>query len=1045
MADEMDARRIPIHGSKADSCQGPIRNRRDSFEFHAERTMIRDEFERIWANQKTFDGPTSRLLTDQLRLRIDDPSGDATWRCKGTIFGQRRTYWDTGTLGRCDLEPTDHCCSIHDMHAQYYRVVETVNNIRIRARGDKDWRSLTAEERDKIFGSLRKHKTGSPKTIRTAIGIDKRRLAKQDLPEDYYELNIERDEDREINTDCFYREIISGVWGPERWAELGESERESVNSALLKFDPDNDNHEQRLRLGAGKWWGLDVEATEKLIKVWRGRGRTDKRLRLSRRAVKNLVPYMERYNDETARWPTQIEARQAFAEDSGNGATLEQRVRYAHTVTERLENLLLRELEGSETACNRLLAIRGARKADRHYLAKHPDLLPPAPMLANPVVRKAIHEVRRHVMAHIRAADRPPDRVMIELARQARQSERVRNATLTRNRNREKVRKQITSDFGLASKSQNQQRRAQDRVILCRQQRNVCAYTGKVITDRQAALGENLEIDHIVPYSRCGDNSMNNRVLCYIEQNRGKGSQTLREWWGEEFDERIRPLAFMQGYKPGKSESNEYFTSKDYARKWENLTRNVRPEDEWKNSQLTDTAYAATQVMAYLRDALFAGDRTRGHGVFETNGRYTAMLRRDWQLLADGEQKDRGDHRHHAIDAAVIALTDPYRLLPELARQAAMDEEYHERTGHWPGRTPVPPPAPWTSVEELRKTLMSTHYSMLVSHRPVKRRIVGAFHEETLFGPVLTNSEQFTNRIGVADIKPVHLRQPRFETDTEMTQRLTKRYLKQGMSEKDAIRKAHGVVRDESLLRKTIDPPPGKSGIVRDRDLRRRLRTSISDRLVELGIERDADSFTKDDMKKLIGAGGLTLPSGVPIKSVILLRTMKDPVVMERRIWDPVRSRMVHDADRRTRRVYVGGTNHHIEIREDDKGGWHGKVVPMFDAAQLVRMERRPAVDRRDDLNGRFIMSLAEGETVHMCHPRTREPGYFVVFKLDKPHTIHFVHHWDARRSKATETMLAREEIAVTAGNLAKCGPRMGVSPYKVVVDPLGRIRPRPD
>ena len=48
-------------------------------------------------------------------------------------------------------------------------------------------------------------------------------------------------------------------------------------------------------------------------------------------------------------------------------------------------------------------------------------------------------------------------------------------------------------------------------------------------------------------------------------------------------------------------------------------------------------------------------------------------------------------------------------------------------------------------------------------------------------------------------------------------------------------------------------------------------------------------------------------------------------------------------------------------------------------------------------------MSLSEGETVYMrerMKNRIGEADYFVVFKLDKPQTIQFKRHWDARRAK---------------------------------------------
>ena len=66
------------------------------------------------------------------------------------------------------------------------------------------------------------------------------------------------------------------------------------------------------------------------------------------------------------------------------------------------------------------------------------------------------------------------------------------------------------------------------------------------------------------------------------------------------------------------------------------------------------------------------GDRR----ILVTKGRYTAILRKDWQLyqqLVKGHEvspedmkhavlKNRGDHREHAVDAVVIALTDGNRI-----------------------------------------------------------------------------------------------------------------------------------------------------------------------------------------------------------------------------------------------------------------------------------------------------------------------------------------------------------------------------------------------
>ena len=118
------------------------------------------------------------------------------------------------------------------------------------------------------------------------------------------------------------------------------------------------------------------------------------------------------------RWLTQIEVRKLIAEDAD----------FADVTTgETLD----------EHACRRYATgAKGGTAQDRHYLAKHilmqngdaiigPDGSPlaeppPAPLISNPVVRKAIHEVRRHLVEYMVKFRRKPDYVFIELAREAR-------------------------------------------------------------------------------------------------------------------------------------------------------------------------------------------------------------------------------------------------------------------------------------------------------------------------------------------------------------------------------------------------------------------------------------------------------------------------------------------------------------------------------------------------------------------------------------------------------------------------------------------------
>ncbi|GMW02457.1 MAG: hypothetical protein AMXMBFR84_35930 [Candidatus Hydrogenedentota bacterium] len=972
---------------------GSIRNRRDSHEFHATRKMILDEFEAIWQKQVSIGGVLAELLTDEFRTQFDNPKPDATFRHKGIVFEQRKSYWRTGTMGRCDLEPTDQCCPMADMHAQEFRVLENVNNIRIR-KHDEEMRALSDSEREKVIAALRNQKKATGKTIRTALGINRREVAA------FYELNTDSDAEREINTDWFYREIVLGAIGEDTWFTFDESRKESVNRALQKFDPDVKLDRERLAGGCRAWWGLSEESTGKLNDAWKKRPKLENRVSLSRHAILNLLPYMRLGASVT-------EAREAFSKDAASSATPEQRARYAFTVDADLIELL-NELVGEQKA-EALLRLRGANKAKRRFMEKHADVLPPAPMLANPVVRKAIHEVRRHLNEYLRRFGRKPDRVVIEMAREAKQSGKVRNEILARNRQREKIRKKIAEDYQLENLNENQRRRGEDRVLLWRQQKGLCPYcdSPQQMSDTDAARGHGVEVDHVIPKSRGGEDGLNNRVLCHRDCNRNKGNETAKEWIARKglvdtFKQRFAHLA-----KPTKSDTS-YFRRSDFKRKRDNLDRDVKEADvaAWRESQLSDTSYAAREVSAYLQEALFHDAPRNRRQILFTKGRYTAILRADWQLYhevaapsEDGAKpasKTRANHYHHAIDAVVIALSGP-AIVKELADIASRQEETYKRTGERQKRDTLPVPKPWTSLETFRAQVMGHVFGdnetrgLVICHRPVKRRLVGALHEETLYGTVDMEAKVFVTRLPLVKLTPKMLRMPvPIENDNGCT-----------------------------VL---MDPPLGKGGLVRDLEMRRILREIMQ------ANHLSADEFSPKDVQRLLESGAFRMPSGVPITAVKVLRTIKNPVVIQSR--------------GKPRRVYIGGNNHHVEIlRNRSNGRWSGRCVSMYEAIQRLKGVDESAntllIQKNHGDKLQFVMSLAEGEMIHARPKQGSETGYFVVKKLEldgKSISIVLAPDWDARSAAD------QERWSVSPADLANCGPTASEGPYKVRVSPLGAV-----
>ncbi len=1124
-----------------------IRNKAGNYEHCADRAMIRHEFAELWNAQKKLGAK----LSEKLRLVLDDESGDTLWRHKGFLFGQRRQSWDLGTLGRCVLEPTERCVPHADMHASRYLVVETVNNLRILERG-KEPRILTPAERAKIkaylsgpLGTVKASKAKGdaatkPKTtvsvtdLRTLMGWG--RATKTTT----CRFNIENDEDRSINTDWFSREIIHGAVTIEKWRSLAESVRDGINHAILRSDPEDETHAAKLRAGVMRWGGLSEPQAESLVAAWRKRPKIDaKRLNMSRKAAKNLLAVMDRdepWSDGVrVRWLTAIEARKLITADDN----------FLDTTTRLPLDAATRRRYATGS--------KGSSARDRHYMQKHvlthngkvivdqdgKPLAepPPAPLISNPVVRKAIHEVRRHLVAYMKRFGRRPDEVYVELAREAKMGKKDADRLLFRNRLRNRIRNDIVESFDLDSLTATQQRAAVTRVILAVQQKGVCPLCGNTIekmniTPHMAAKGDRCEVAHIIPRASGGHNGLGNVVLAHTKCNRDMGRRTPREFWDATikggFDTAITwaEAVFSDIERPKPSEMKSasgdslwacYFTRRDDSAKLDQFKKSVSDIQEMTNRQDAATKYAARQVMSYISEALYGGEGLPERGgerrIYATDGMWTSRLRREWGLffdphdarakdVGDGEgrvrrEKNRGDHRHHAIDAVVIGFcTRDMQIMWEKrekqAERAIPNSADEEAMENYRRNNPLPPPAPFRSIEAFRAAIRdavfgSGEVEKAICHRPVKRKLIGALHEETLFGPVLDGEGKltgfYTSKKGVLGLTPNHLRLPKEEAEKDAIERLAKRREREkGVSATDSRKWAKGVVTSKGYKPLIVDPPPAKSGIVRDLGLRKRIRECLK----EAGL--NPDDFKASEIKKVVDSGKVRHRSGVPIRSAVLLRAMNDPVIVSRRRQDYATGNVHVDPNPAANRAYLGGNNHHIEIRQDSKGQLSGKIVTAFEASQrklaklrafraagipkpvifrgLPRAERKrmspticeiemahPIVDRRDDNSqgGAFVMSLCEGETLFICEKmpggEIGRAGYYVVAKLDKPQSIVLVPHWDAR--SATERKDSdgnaipnseREQFSIVPSDLKTYSPGDKGLAVKVLVSPLGEV-----
>jgi CRISPR-associated endonuclease Csn1 len=374
--------------------------------------------------------------------------------------------------------------------------------------------------------------------------------------------------------------------------------------------------------------------------------------------------------------------------------------------------------------------------------------------------------------------------------------------------------------------------------------------------------------------------------------------------------------------------------------------------------QFVDTTYITTQVHEYVR--------CLGADLVCTKGQHTAELRHHWGLdtvlreLSDSPawqeeadlragEKDRSDHRHHAIDAIVIALTNQSRL----GQLAAI------RPQGGTARTGEVLPEPWPNF---RAAVVQAVKAINVSHR-VRRKVSGALHEDTIYGPTAKK-----------------------EPGTPIAQRpWAKRWVEQP---------------DQFVYRKPLTALT-LNEVSRIRD--HALRALVEKRLAQFGLkpgrkrrpkkgsvpETEAETGRNKQIPKEVWKEPLQIGSGPPVKKVRLLK--QDTSICS------IRGKTA---------LVKPGSNHHLALFEftDHQGKTvrEGLFITMLEAARRVK-SGEPLIQRKHPTRpeARFLFSLSRGEAV-LATINGKE-RLLIVRKLVAGKDIQrvvFVAHTDARPSK---------------------------------------------
>ncbi len=350
------------------------------------------------------------------------------------------------------------------------------------------------------------------------------------------------------------------------------------------------------------------------------------------------------------------------------------------------------------------------------------DLLPaleesPIGEIRNPTVTRTLAEMRKIVNEIVKLYGKPKY-IRIETGKDIRNTKKERERIWKNNRDLEEVRKKIKDEL-MKKGITNPTRDDIERYMLAEECRWVCPYTGRSISFESLFQESQFDIEHIIPLSRCLDDSFKNKTLCYHDENRNrKHNRTPFEAYAHD-EKRWNEILERVGKFNSVYAVEKLRRFKLHGKELEDFI------DNFSSAQLNDTRYAAREAVNYC--GLLYGSEYRKH-VFAVAGPTTAVIRRMWDLnkILGSPEKNREDHRQHAIDAIVIALTSP-AMVKSISKQAERIPKSERKYDRW-----------WRFIQPPWDTLFNEAYekvhNIIVSHRP-ERKVSGRLHEETNYSP----------------------------------------------------------------------------------------------------------------------------------------------------------------------------------------------------------------------------------------------------------------------------------------------------------------------
>jgi len=660
------------------------------------RKLYEEEFDFIWNVQKKF---YPDLLNDINYKRIKDD----------TIYYQRKLKSQKHLVSKCRFEPNKRCAPKSHPLFQEFRMLSVINNLRVTDK-ERFREELSTEDKKLLASKLTYEDSLSLKKIKDLLGISTRGKF-NDLGE-------------KIRGNETYTKLTKAL-GKDYFDKLNEEKRIVLWNTLFFAD----DEEWLYNYAKDKLMFSEKQSKDfSELNVHETSANSSDYSNISVKAMRNLLPIMRggvSYDN----------ACMVYAKQTGNK-------RYLHY----LENPDKEEVE----------------VGDKVLRTKNDDL-------RNPLVQMAVSETIRLVNAVICEYGKP-DRIKVEFAREMKKPRDVREKIHRKNRDKELLREsyrtflknrfnkepykndilkfELWLEMEFSEKdltkinheidveefrkfSKNIKAEDTKKYSLWLECGRISPYTGKVI-NLSNLFSPDIEIEHIIPYSLSMDDSFLNKTLCERDFNQEKGNRTAYQYFKDkpellhDFKQRIMHFS---------DEKQERFMRESF-------------EEGFLNSQLSNTAYIARQTKKKLK--MVCKD------VRITNGQATSILRRFWGLnrilnTEDENLKTRDDHRHHAIDAFVIANTEQSNIQQLSTESKFRYDGRFELKEHNSIKTPYD-----GFLDEVKDNVERIFISYRNKKRLISRKknriktktgekvqmtysLRGGLHEESLFGRVFSN------------------------------------------------------------------------------------------------------------------------------------------------------------------------------------------------------------------------------------------------------------------------------------------------------------------